>query len=111
MASEEREIKRLMIRGTVQGIGFRVWVEREALALGLKGWVRNRRDGISRLPPPAGEFLPAGDGVGSEYGRGGHSRVLLQSGEPAITPITNYAITVTVHLIALHGPISVTQFR
>jgi hypothetical protein len=29
----------------------------------------------------------------------------LQSGEPAITqlPITNYGITVTVHLIALHG--------
>ena len=45
MASEEREIKRLKIRGTVQGIGYRVWVEREALALGLKGWVRNRRDG------------------------------------------------------------------
>lgn len=45
MTSEEREIKRLMIRGTVQKIGFRVWVEREALALGLKGWVRNRRDG------------------------------------------------------------------
>jgi acylphosphatase len=45
MADEEREIKRLMIRGAVQKIGFRVWVEREALALGLKGWVRNRRDG------------------------------------------------------------------
>ena len=45
MASEEREIKRLKIRGTVQGIGYRVWVEREALALGLKGWVRNRVDG------------------------------------------------------------------
>lgn len=45
MANEEREIKRLMIRGTVQGIGFRVWVEREALGLGLEGWVRNRRDG------------------------------------------------------------------
>ena len=43
--SNEREIKRLMIRGTVQGIGFRLWVEREALGLGLKGWVRNRRDG------------------------------------------------------------------
>ncbi len=45
MASEEREVKRLRIRGTVQRIGFRVWVEREALALGLRGWVRNRRDG------------------------------------------------------------------
>lgn len=45
MASEAREIKRLMIRGTVQRIGFRVWIEREAMSLGLKGWVRNRRDG------------------------------------------------------------------
>jgi acylphosphatase len=45
MANDEREIKRLMIRGTVQGVGFRVWVEREALDLGLQGWVRNRRDG------------------------------------------------------------------
>lgn len=45
MANESRDIKRLMIRGAVQKIGFRVWVEREALALGLKGWVRNRVDG------------------------------------------------------------------
>jgi acylphosphatase len=45
MSNEEREVKRLRIRGTVHGVGYRVWVEREALALGLKGWVRNRRDG------------------------------------------------------------------
>ena len=41
----------------MQKIGFRVWVEREALALGLKGWVRNRRDGAVEVlvagPPPA----------------------------------------------------------
>src|SRR6266849_6464414 len=57
MANEPREIKRLMIRGMVQNIGFRVWVEREALALGLKGWVRNRLDGAVEVvvagPPPA----------------------------------------------------------
>jgi len=57
MANEPREIKRLMIRGMVQRIGFRVWVEREALALGLKGWVRNRLDGAVEVvvagPPPA----------------------------------------------------------
>jgi acylphosphatase len=45
MANDKREIKRLRIRGGVQKIGFRVWVEREALTLGLKGWVRNRLDG------------------------------------------------------------------
>ena len=36
---------RVSIAGRVQGVGFRAWTEREALALGLGGWVRNRRDG------------------------------------------------------------------
>jgi len=35
----------VIVRGTVQGVGFRAFVEREAQALGLDGWVRNRRDG------------------------------------------------------------------
>jgi acylphosphatase len=34
-----------MIRGVVQKVGFRAWTERQALKLGLWGWVRNRRDG------------------------------------------------------------------
>jgi len=38
-------IVRLTIRGYVQGVGFRAFVEDEAIARGLKGWVRNRRDG------------------------------------------------------------------
>jgi acylphosphatase len=29
----------------VQGVGYRAWVEHEALRRGLDGWVRNRRDG------------------------------------------------------------------
>lgn len=33
------------ITGLVQGVGYRAWVEREALARGLSGWVRNRFDG------------------------------------------------------------------
>lgn len=33
------------IAGQVQGVGFRAWVEREAKARGLAGWVRNRSDG------------------------------------------------------------------
>jgi acylphosphatase len=38
-------IVRLTIRGRVHGVGYRAFVEDEARARGLKGWVRNRRDG------------------------------------------------------------------
>ncbi|WP_371867728.1 acylphosphatase [Duganella guangzhouensis] len=37
--------KRLLITGVVQGVGYRASFERQAVALGLRGWVRNRRDG------------------------------------------------------------------
>ena len=35
----------VMIRGRVQGVGFRAWTELTALERGLQGFVRNRRDG------------------------------------------------------------------
>jgi acylphosphatase len=38
-------IRQVLIRGTVQGVGFRYWTRRTATARGLEGWVRNRRDG------------------------------------------------------------------
>jgi acylphosphatase len=37
--------KLLRISGRVQGVGFRYALQREAIAQGLEGWVRNRRDG------------------------------------------------------------------
>ncbi|MGY8666074.1 acylphosphatase [Bradyrhizobium sp. UFLA05-109] len=40
-----RAILQVMIRGRVQGVGYRAWVEYQASASGLEGWVRNRRDG------------------------------------------------------------------
>jgi acylphosphatase len=36
---------RVVIRGLVQGVGFRAWTAHQADGLGLRGWVRNRRDG------------------------------------------------------------------
>jgi acylphosphatase len=35
----------VVIRGRVQGVGYRAWTEYTALEIGLDGWVRNRRDG------------------------------------------------------------------
>jgi acylphosphatase len=40
-----RAILLVTIRGQVQGVGYRAWVEYQAMAGGLEGWVRNRRDG------------------------------------------------------------------
>src|SRR5436305_12643886 len=37
--------RRFVVRGRVQGVGFRWFVEREAHTLGISGWVRNNGDG------------------------------------------------------------------
>ena len=38
-------VRRAVVHGRVQGVGFRAFVEDTAERLGLEGWVRNRRDG------------------------------------------------------------------
>jgi acylphosphatase len=47
MTSTEKavEARRFVVRGRVQGVGFRWFVEREAHILGIAGWVRNNTDG------------------------------------------------------------------
>ena len=37
--------RRAVVRGRVQGVGFRYFAERAARELGVRGWVRNRPDG------------------------------------------------------------------
>lgn len=85
------DIRRVVIRGRVQGVGFRAFVEDEALQRGVEGWVRNRRDGsveavfagpkeivdeliaACRRGPPAGrvgaieEFAAGPEDVGQRY--------------------------------------------
>jgi acylphosphatase len=38
-------IVHVVIRGRVQGVGFRAWTQHQAQLRGIEGWVRNRRDG------------------------------------------------------------------
>ncbi|MGP9497480.1 acylphosphatase [Halomonas sp. AOP43-D1-4] len=45
-ASLPKPCQRLVsIEGKVQGVGYRKWLRREAAALNVQGWVRNRADG------------------------------------------------------------------
>jgi acylphosphatase len=38
-------IRHVTIRGRVQGVGYRAFVDHQARSRDLEGWVRNRRDG------------------------------------------------------------------
>jgi acylphosphatase len=39
-------VRRVVVEGAVQGVGYREFTRRAALRLGVSGWVRNRSDGV-----------------------------------------------------------------
>ena len=56
-------VRRLVVEGAVQGVGYREFTRRAALRLNVSGWVRNRSDGaveaLVRGPPAQVEALIA----------------------------------------------------
>lgn len=61
MTSEPSARLHAVVRGFVQGVGFRYFVIDRARAAGLRGWVRNRADGsvecLAEGPRPSLERL------------------------------------------------------
>ena len=56
----EQLAKKFVVRGRVQGVGFRWYVQREAEMLGVSGWVRNNFDGaVEVLASGSNEQLSA----------------------------------------------------
>ncbi|HEY1863042.1 MAG TPA: acylphosphatase [Roseiarcus sp.] len=45
MAETGAVVRRVVVEGYVQGVGYREFTRRAALTLGVSGWVRNRSDG------------------------------------------------------------------
>ena len=45
MKEKEKQARRFFVAGRVQGVGYRVFVQRLAEELELQGYVRNRQDG------------------------------------------------------------------
>jgi acylphosphatase len=56
-------VRRILVEGVVQGVGYREFTRRAALRLNVSGWVRNRSDGaveaLARGSPAAVEALVA----------------------------------------------------
>ncbi|MCZ2156347.1 MAG: acylphosphatase [Bryobacterales bacterium] len=45
MANDSNSTKRYVVRGRVQGVGFRFFVEKHAQRIGLRGYAKNLSDG------------------------------------------------------------------
>ncbi len=79
------EVRRLVIHGVVQGVGFRYAMAAQARMLGLAGWVRNRRDGTVEAMISGGAEPVAAMLAWSHHGPAGasvdHVMVEMGSGE------------------------------
>ena len=88
---------RVRIYGRVQGVFFRNWTMDRARALGVRGWVRNRRDGSVELvafgEDEAVEALTAACRTGPPAARVERIEVAIEEGEG---PPAGFRVTATV---------------
>ncbi len=45
MSNEDKKKVSIVVRGRVQGVGFRYYVQTKAIEIGVTGWVKNLYDG------------------------------------------------------------------
>jgi acylphosphatase len=87
---------RMRIHGRVQGVFFRNWAMERARALGVRGWVRNRRDGSVELlafgDDEAVEALTAACRTGPPAARVERIEVAIEEGEG---PPAGFRVTAT----------------
>ncbi|MDZ4366526.1 MAG: acylphosphatase [Afipia sp.] len=75
-------IRHIIVRGKVQGVGYRAWLEDEAVARDLAGWARNRRDGTVEAVLSGSEEAVAALIAKCQHGPG-MARVSAIDNEPA----------------------------
>jgi acylphosphatase len=82
---------RLVVRGAVQGVGFRWFAREAAQRLGVAGWVRNREDGSVEIAVSGDDDRVEQFAAAMERGPGhaavaGVSRAPLGDGEELVRP-------------------------
>jgi acylphosphatase len=91
--ADRPQARRYLVRGRVQGVGFRWFVEREAKTLGIAGWVRNNPDAtVEVLAVGTAEQL---DALGASLERGPRAaRVdrVEQTEAPPVSGLTEFSI-------------------
>lgn len=75
-------IRHIIVRGKVQGVGYRAWIEGEAVARNLAGWARNRKDATVEAVLSGPEDAVAALIAKCQHGPG-MARVTAINNEPA----------------------------
>ncbi len=81
-------IRHIIVRGKVQGVGYRAWIEGEAVARNLAGWARNRKDGTVEAVLAGPEDAVAAMIAKCQYGPG-MARVTAVETETASADMLN----------------------